>query len=80
MGQQKHQEDEGCQQQQDSSNSRNAIHNITPTTALYTAWKSATAGRQATAGTSGVVDTDKLTTWVVDTGGKSPRNTAVHLK
>jgi hypothetical protein len=79
MGQQKHQDDEGCQQQQDSSNSSNVINNRTPTTALDTAGKSATAGRKATAGTSGVVDNDKLTTWVVDTGGKLPRNTAVHL-
>jgi hypothetical protein len=40
---------------------------------LNTAGKSATAKRQATAGTSGVVDTgSKFATGVVDTVGKSP--------
>ncbi len=59
----------GSQQQQDPNYSRNVNNSMI----LVLAGKSATAGRQATAGTSGVVDTGcKFAIRVVETGGKLP--------
>jgi|688.fasta_scaffold2470960_1 hypothetical protein len=58
-----------AQLQQDSNYSRNASNSMI----LITAGKSATAERQATAGTSRVVDSSgKFATGVVETGGKLP--------
>jgi hypothetical protein len=59
----------GSQLQQDPNYSRNANNSLV----LISAEKPATPERQATAGTSGVVDTGgKFATRVVETGGKLP--------